>query len=42
MLQAAGVRNSFCHACFSGHYPIVPDGELIDRRHDAPLAGSIA
>ena len=25
MLQAAGPRNEFCHACFSGRYPIAPE-----------------
>jgi amidophosphoribosyltransferase len=42
MLRAAGPRNEFCHACFSGQYPIEPDEELVRLRHVAPLAGSPA
>jgi amidophosphoribosyltransferase len=42
MIRAGGGRNSFCHACFSGQYPIVPDEDLVELRHDAPLAGSTA
>ena len=31
MLAAAGsVRTGFCHACFSGQYPIEPAGELVE------------
>jgi len=26
MLRAAGTKSEFCHACFSGHYPIPEDG----------------
>ena len=43
MLQAAGSRNGFCHACFSGAYPIpTSDAELLQARHLSPLAGSRA
>jgi amidophosphoribosyltransferase len=40
MLRAAGARNQFCHACFSGVYPI-PVGEDAMRTQDvSPLAGT--
>ncbi len=42
MLRAAGTANRFCHACFSGQYP-VPVDEASDRsRHLSPLAPSLA
>jgi amidophosphoribosyltransferase len=40
MLRAGGSRNSFCHACFSGQYPIEPVDDLVRHRHEQPLAGS--
>ncbi len=40
MLRAAGDRNGFCHACFSGQYPIEPGDGLVQLRHLAPHAGS--
>jgi amidophosphoribosyltransferase len=40
MLRAAGTRNEFCHACFSGQYPIEPTDDLVRLRHLSPLAGS--
>jgi amidophosphoribosyltransferase len=43
MLRAAGTRNSFCHACFSGAYPIpTATDDLVRARHLSPLAGSPA
>ena len=42
MLMASGQRNAFCHACFSGQYPIAPQDEPVQLRHQEPLAGSIA
>jgi amidophosphoribosyltransferase len=42
MLRAAGTRNSFCHACFSGAYPIPTGEELRLARHLAPTVGSMA
>lgn len=42
MVRAGGSRNSFCHACFSGSYPITPRDELVQLRHEKPLAGSPA
>jgi amidophosphoribosyltransferase len=42
MLKAAGRGNSFCHACFSGHYPIAPVDDLVQLRHVTPVAGSPA
>jgi amidophosphoribosyltransferase len=36
MLKAAGPRNDYCHACFSGRYPI-PRNDLTYRaRHQQP------
>jgi amidophosphoribosyltransferase len=42
MLKAAGRGNSFCHACFSGRYPIAPVDDLVQLRHATPVAGSLA
>jgi amidophosphoribosyltransferase len=42
MLRAAGRGNSFCHACFSGQYPIAPVDDLVQLRHLTPVAGSPA
>lgn len=38
LLKAGGTRNSFCHACFSGHYPIPIDDDTLRSRHLAPVA----
>ena len=37
MLTAAGKPDRFCHACFSGHYPVPVEDDLVRLRHDAPL-----
>ncbi|HSE27026.1 MAG TPA: amidophosphoribosyltransferase [Gemmatimonadales bacterium] len=37
MLRAAGSRNSWCHACFSGAYPTPEPDDFARRRHAAPL-----
>ena len=36
MLRAAGPRNEFCDACFSGNYPTPISEELVQVRHAAP------
>jgi len=36
MLRAAGPRNEFCDACFSGNYPTPISDELVQIRHAAP------
>ena len=41
MMAAAGTRNGFCHACFSGQYPIEPMTELAQVPHDSPSIGSV-
>ena len=41
MMAAAGTRNGFCHACFSGQYPIEPVTELTQIHRDSPLIGSV-
>ena len=41
MMAAAGTRNGFCHACFSGQYPIEPMTELAQIHHDSPSIGSV-
>jgi amidophosphoribosyltransferase len=40
MLQAAGHRGRFCHACFSGRYPVPVEDDLVRMRHASPLVGS--
>src|ERR1043166_9282598 len=40
MLRAAGNRSQFCHACFSGRYPIPVGDELPPARQPAPFATS--
>ena len=40
MLKAAGSTSRFCHACFSGQYPVAVDDDLVSTRHAAPLAAS--
>ncbi len=37
MLRAAGTRNAWCHACFSGAYPTPEPDDFARRRHAAPL-----
>ena len=37
MLRAAGARNAWCHACFSGAYPTAEPDDFARRRHAAPL-----
>jgi len=38
MLRAAGERNRFCHACFSGEYPTEISEDINQQRHAAPVA----
>jgi len=38
MLEAAGQRNKYCHACFSGQYPTAVSDEIFQLRHVAPIA----
>jgi amidophosphoribosyltransferase len=40
MLRAAGTRNRFCHACFSGRYPIPVDPGESPADEPAPLAAT--
>ena len=40
MIRAAGPRNGYCHACFSGHYPIPVSDEGLGARHQLPLVGT--
>jgi amidophosphoribosyltransferase len=40
MLKAAGSTGRFCHACFSGQYPVAVADDLVSTRHAAPLAAS--
>jgi amidophosphoribosyltransferase len=40
MLSAAGSTSRFCHACFSGRYPVPVDDDLVSTRHADPLAAS--
>jgi amidophosphoribosyltransferase len=42
MLQAAGDRNRFCHACFSGEYPTDVTEDLVTLRHAAPYIATPA
>jgi amidophosphoribosyltransferase len=42
MLRAAGNRNPFCHACFSGQYPTGISDELVQLRHAAPSIATTA
>ncbi|MGH7585096.1 MAG: amidophosphoribosyltransferase [Gemmatimonadales bacterium] len=37
MLRAAGTRNEFCHACFSGDYPTPEPRDLVRLGRAAPL-----
>lgn len=38
MLKAAGGREGYCHACFSGDYPIAVGADQPAARHLAPVA----
>jgi amidophosphoribosyltransferase len=38
MLRAAGERNRFCHACFSGEYPTEISEQMVQLRHVSPVA----
>jgi amidophosphoribosyltransferase len=38
MLRAAGTGNAFCHACFSGAYPVPVRDDLVRLRHATPIA----
>ncbi len=38
MLRAAGTRNRFCDACFSGRYPVPVEDDLVRLRHITPIA----
>lgn len=40
MLHAAGRKNRFCHACFSGDYPTPLQEDFVQLRHMAPLVTS--
>jgi amidophosphoribosyltransferase len=40
MLRAAGAQEGYCHACFSGDYPIPVDESLQAARPLAPIAAS--
>ena len=42
MLQAAGDRNRFCHACFSGEYPTEVSEDLVTLRHAVPSIATLA
>jgi amidophosphoribosyltransferase len=42
MLRAAGDRNPWCHACFSGQYPTEIPETLGKQRHAVPLISSPA
>jgi amidophosphoribosyltransferase len=40
MLKAAGRPDRYCHACFSGRYPVPVDDDVSSTRHASPLAAS--
>lgn len=42
MLRAAGKRDGFCHACFSGHYPTPVAEDVVQLRHASPLIATPA
>jgi amidophosphoribosyltransferase len=42
MLRAAGRGERFCHACFSGKYPIPVEDDIVKLRHASPMAASKA
>jgi amidophosphoribosyltransferase len=37
MLKAAGRPDRYCHACFSGRYPLPVDDDVSSSRHASPL-----
>jgi amidophosphoribosyltransferase len=41
LLAAAGGRNSFCDACFSGDYPIAIDGNVARLRDAEPISVTV-
>ncbi len=40
MLRAAGGGERFCHACFSGRYPVPVEDDIVRLRHLSPMATS--
>lgn len=42
MLKAAGRGERFCHACFSGRYPVPVEDDIVKLRHASPMASSKA
>jgi amidophosphoribosyltransferase len=42
MLKAAGRGERFCHACFSGQYPVPVEDDIVKLRHVSPMAASKA
>jgi amidophosphoribosyltransferase len=42
MLRAAGDRNRWCHACFSGQYPTPISEDIVQLRHIAPSVATPA
>ncbi|HET9515500.1 MAG TPA: amidophosphoribosyltransferase [Gemmatimonadales bacterium] len=40
MLKAAGKADTFCHACFSGRYPVPVEDDIVRLRHASPMATS--
>ncbi len=42
MVDAAGPRNSWCHACFSGDYPTAPVQLTLGKLHDADSTVGVA
>jgi amidophosphoribosyltransferase len=40
MLKAAGKEDTFCHACFSGRYPVPVEDDIVRLRHASPMATS--
>jgi len=42
MLKAAGRGDRFCHACFSGQYPVPVEDDIVKLRHVSPMAASKA
>jgi amidophosphoribosyltransferase len=40
MLKAAGQSDRFCHACFSGRYPLPVEDDIVSLRHASPMAAS--
>jgi hypothetical protein len=42
MLRAAGGGSRYCHACFSGKYPVPVEDDIVKLRHASPMAASKA